>query len=56
MSPEIWRRRPYNKKSDIWSMGCLLYELTSLKHPFEGRDERALADKVPFFFFITLEP
>jgi NIMA (never in mitosis gene a)-related kinase len=46
MSPEIWRRRPYNKKSDIWSLGCLLYELTSLKHPFEARDERALADKV----------
>jgi len=46
MSPEIWRRRPYNKKSDIWSLGCLLFELATLKHPFEARDERSLAEKV----------
>ena len=31
MSPEICDNRPYNDKSDVWSMGCLLYEMITLK-------------------------
>ncbi|GKT27439.1 hypothetical protein ADUPG1_013835 [Aduncisulcus paluster] len=46
VSPEIWRGSSYNAKSDIWSVGCLLYELVMLKHPFNGRDMRDLAQKV----------
>lgn len=33
MSPEICESKPYNNKSDVWSLGCVLYELTNLKHP-----------------------
>lgn len=32
LSPEICQQRPYNNKSDVWSLGCVLYELTTLKH------------------------
>ncbi|CAF4224693.1 unnamed protein product, partial [Adineta steineri] len=32
LSPEICQQRPYNNKSDVWSLGCVLYEVTTLKH------------------------
>ena len=37
MSPEIWRRRPYGAKTDVWSLGCVLYQLAGLRVPFRGR-------------------
>nr|XP_019607733.1 PREDICTED: serine/threonine-protein kinase Nek5 isoform X2 [Rhinolophus sinicus] len=33
LSPEICQNKPYNNKTDIWSLGCVLYELCTLKHP-----------------------
>lgn len=36
MSPEICRGEPYGKKSDIWSIGCVLYEMITLSRPFEA--------------------
>ncbi|GJJ13098.1 hypothetical protein Clacol_007348 [Clathrus columnatus] len=34
MSPELMQEKSYDTKSDIWSLGCLIYELCSLKPPF----------------------
>jgi NIMA (never in mitosis gene a)-related kinase 1/4/5 len=46
MSPEIWRNRPYDYKSDMWSVGCVLYELCALHPPFRGTDIEDLSRKV----------
>lgn len=36
MSPEVVKNEPYNSKSDIWSIGCVLYELATFQRPFVG--------------------
>lgn len=36
MSPEILDSTPYREKSDIWALGCLLYELITLQKPFNS--------------------
>lgn len=46
MSPEQITESRYNEKSDIWSLGCLLYEFASLCPPFEALNAGALAVKI----------
>ncbi|XP_075840634.1 serine/threonine-protein kinase Nek5 isoform X2 [Microtus pennsylvanicus] len=46
LSPEICQNRPYNNKTDIWSLGCVLYELCTLKHPFESNNLHHLVLKI----------
>merc|ERR1719247_1647328 len=46
LSPEIIEERPYNYKSDIWSLGVILYELATLKHPFDAESLHFLAIKI----------
>ena len=45
-SPEVWRDQPYDNKCDIWSLGCVLYELAALRPPFMAKDMKALFQKV----------
>ena len=38
--------RSYGFKSDVWALGCVLYEMATLKHPFEANSLSALATKI----------
>ncbi len=46
MSPEQIGEQGYNEKSDIWSAGCILYQLAALKPAFEAKNHLALAMKI----------
>ncbi|XP_008113878.2 serine/threonine-protein kinase Nek5 isoform X1 [Anolis carolinensis] len=54
LSPEICENKPYNNKTDIWSLGCVLYELCTLKHPFEGSSLPQLVLKICRGYFIPV--
>jgi NIMA (never in mitosis gene a)-related kinase len=45
-SPELISGKPYNKKSDVWAAGCVLYELCALKRPFQGSSVSAVCVKI----------
>ena len=45
-SPEVWKDLPYDNKSDIWSLGCVLYEMITLHPPFRARSMEELYKRV----------
>ncbi|XP_022106640.1 serine/threonine-protein kinase Nek11-like isoform X2 [Acanthaster planci] len=46
MSPEVLKHEGYNSKSDVWSIACILYELCSLQHAFEGQSLMGVMYKI----------
>ena len=45
-SPEVWNENPYDNKSDIWSLGCVTYEMLTLHPPFRAESMEGLYQKV----------
>lgn len=46
LSPEICEGKEYDEKSDIWALGCILYELACLRKPFEATSLPILVQKI----------
>jgi NIMA (never in mitosis gene a)-related kinase len=46
LSPEICEDKPYNDKSDVWALGCILYELCTYQHPFTAKSQGGLILKI----------
>ena len=46
LSPEILENKPYDAKSDIWSLGVLLYEMMTFKMPFNANSLPMLSVKI----------
>ncbi|ESO84091.1 hypothetical protein LOTGIDRAFT_108248 [Lottia gigantea] len=46
ISPEMCEGKPYSFKSDIWALGCILYEMACLQKTFEGTNLPALVNKI----------
>ena len=45
-SPEVWKDQPYDSKSDIWSLGCVTFEMLALRPPFRAENMEKLYNKV----------
>ncbi|KAF7456471.1 serine/threonine-protein kinase Nek1-like [Cryptosporidium felis] len=46
LSPEICLSKPYSWSSDVWALGCVAYEMCSLKVPFDAPNLKMLVEKI----------
>eukprot|EP00904_Undaria_pinnatifida_P003883 jgi/Undpi1/13496/HiC_scaffold_8.g03155.m1 len=46
MCPEVAMQLPYNEKADVYSFGLILWEMLSLRRPFEGLNRKEFVQSV----------
>ncbi|GET87175.1 protein kinase, putative [Leishmania tarentolae] len=46
LSPELILEQPYDHRSDVWALGVVLYEMLTLKHPFNAKDMKGLLQRI----------
>lgn len=46
LAPELWENLEYSEKSDMWSLGVILYELCTFEKPFLGTNMEELKEKI----------
>jgi serine/threonine protein kinase len=56
MAPEVWSGKLYSYSSDLWSLGCVLYEMMTFKVPIEGRTMQELKVKVSSGRYTPISP
>ena len=39
-SPELLSGQPFNQKTDVWALGCIIYEMIAQKKAFTGGTEQ----------------
>ena len=56
MSPEVMMDKPFTPQSDIWSLGCVMYELCARHPPFQAKTHLQLSQKIQDGVFPPLPP
>ena len=46
MAPEVLKRTGHNISADIWSLGCIFYEIATLNHAFDAQNMKGLVQKI----------
>ena len=46
MAPELFKYKPYSYTSDVWALGCVMYEICCFRTAFDAQSFQGLAIKI----------